>query len=196
MSSNTPTTRKAPPAGVADHLAAIHDPAHLPVAAADPVLELVVILGAAQDLLLAPARRFAVVGMDKSQPGFERGRGIAGIGAKDAQELRRTQRAVVGNVVFVRAELRGLGRGAKLLFAAAQRRRTLLEVAAGAPQRVVDGVDLPHARIADDERLAAAQRTRRGGRGGQRPGKRATEQEGQADHQAAHQQDGGAPEQK
>ena len=105
-------------------------------------------------------------------------------------------RAVVDDVVFMRAELRRLGRGAQLLLASAQRRRAFIDVAPSAPQRVVDGIDLADARIADGERLAAAQRTRRGGRGSQRPGEPAAEQEGEADDQAAHQQDGGAPEQK
>ncbi len=99
--------------------------------------------------------------MDEVEAGLERRRGVGIIGAQDLQELRRAVRAVVNHVVLVRAELRRFGRGAQLLLAVAQRRRPFVEIVPGAPQRIVDGVDLADGRIADGERLAAAQRARR-----------------------------------
>src|SRR5262249_60700069 len=64
-------------ARLAHHLAAIHHPADLAIGAADAILELIALLRAGEDLLLAQPGAFAVVGMDegktRSEGGYRRG---------------------------------------------------------------------------------------------------------------------------
>ena len=114
---------------VGDHLAAIHHPAHVPVTAADAVLELVLAFRSTQDLLLALPRRLAVVGMDEVEARLEGRRSIGLTRSEDLQELRRAQRAIAGDIVSCTPNCSALGRSTQLRFAPPQRRRPLLDVA-------------------------------------------------------------------
>jgi hypothetical protein len=143
---------------LADDLAAVHHPAHLAIGSPDAVFELVAPFRAGDDLLLAQPRPVAVVGMDESQARFEGRYLVAIVSAQNLPDLRRALRAVVGDVVLVSPELRGLRRRPQLFLALPERRGAPLDVVAGSSQSGIDGVGFAETRIIDHERLAAAER--------------------------------------
>ena len=113
-----------------------------------------------EDLPLAPGDLPAVVGMHEVERRFEITVFLRA-DAQDAPDLGRTMHAVTDGVVLVSAELRDVGRGAEQLFAVAQGGAAVLELLRGLAQRPVDRVHFDDARVAQLDRIAAADGGRR-----------------------------------